>query len=97
MVFLNFCIHFRAISSVGLEHYLDRVGVTGSNPDLFFSLMSCEKNDSCIDSTQINDLLSVQKNMILFVAVMGIHIVMIAMQIGLVLHLLLLENVLIKS
>jgi hypothetical protein len=25
---------FRAISSVGLEHYLDRVGVTGSNPVL---------------------------------------------------------------
>lgn len=23
---------FRAVSSVGLEHYLDRVGVTGSNP-----------------------------------------------------------------
>ena len=22
----------RAVSSVGLEHYLDRVGVTGSNP-----------------------------------------------------------------
>lgn len=26
--------HFWVISSVGLEHYLDRVGVTGSNPVL---------------------------------------------------------------
>jgi hypothetical protein len=24
--------YLRAVSSVGLEHYLDRVGVTGSNP-----------------------------------------------------------------
>ena len=25
-------LDYRAVSSVGLEHYLDRVGVTGSNP-----------------------------------------------------------------
>ena len=24
--------HFWAVSSAGLEHYLDKVGVTGSNP-----------------------------------------------------------------
>jgi hypothetical protein len=30
--FLFLCIERRAVSSVGLEHYLDRVGVTGSNP-----------------------------------------------------------------
>ncbi len=32
---LTFALYFqkvRAVSSVGLEHYLDRVGVTGSNP-----------------------------------------------------------------
>ena len=27
-----FVARIRAVSSVGLEHYLDRVGVTGSNP-----------------------------------------------------------------
>lgn len=34
---LNNCLSkmiYRVISSVGLEHYLDRVGVTGSNPVL---------------------------------------------------------------
>ena len=31
---LIFAVYFWAISSVGLEHYLDRVGVTGSNPVL---------------------------------------------------------------
>ena len=32
---LKFCTNFATtwvVSSVGLEHYLDRVGVTGSNP-----------------------------------------------------------------
>ena len=29
---LQFLLILRVVSSVGLEHYLDRVGVTGSNP-----------------------------------------------------------------
>jgi hypothetical protein len=33
-VFYTLIIRKGAISSVGLEHYLDRVGVTGSNPVL---------------------------------------------------------------
>jgi hypothetical protein len=31
-IFVLHLQHVRAFSSVGLEHYLDRVGVTGSNP-----------------------------------------------------------------
>ena len=34
LIITTFEKYYGAISSVGLEHYLDRVGVTGSNPVL---------------------------------------------------------------
>lgn len=48
----------RVISSVGLEHYLDRVGVTGSNPVLptFFHLSAAAIRFDPINSWHQKDV-----------------------------------------